>query len=255
MGRPDLVRSVRLRFRGDRAMLPSMPSMVERNSRLLVVDDDDASRSLLTSVLENWGHWVVEARSGGEALALLQKRDFSAMLTDLQMPVLDGFVLVRQVRAREERTGQPRLAVMAVSAHATLAARRECARLGFDRVLTKPFDWDAVAEAVNDLCGSNSRTTVGGLEVGPEVRMLVPGFLAARRREHLWMESWLADGDFEQIARFGHRLKGSGGSFGFPELTSVGSRLETAAKLGDVPACSVALDELGRCLARAGYAA
>lgn len=229
--------------------------MVEQISRLLVVDDDDASRSLLTSVLENWGYWVIEARSGGEALALLQKRDFSAMLTDLQMPVLDGFVLVRQVRAREERTGQPRLPVMAVSAHATLAARRECARLGFDRVLAKPFDWDAVAQAVEDLCGSDESPTVEAREVGPEVRMLVPGFLAARRREHLWMESCLVEGDFDQIARLGHRLKGSGGSFGFPELTSVGARLETAAKLRDATACGVALDDLGRCLARAGHAA
>ena len=228
-----------------------MPSVVERISRLLVVDDDDASRSLLTSVLENWGYWVVEARSGGEALAMLQKRDFAAMLTDLQMPVLDGFVLVRQVRAREERTGQPRLPVLAVSAHATLAARRECARLGFDRVLAKPFDWDAVAGAVEELCGSTAARAARAREVGPEVRMLVPGFLAARRREHLWMESCLVDGDFEQIARLGHRLKGSGGSFGFPELTSVGARLEAAAKLTDARACSAALADLARCLSNA----
>lgn len=236
-------------------MLHVMSSMVERLSRLLVVDDDDASRSLLTSVLENWGYWVVEARSGGEALALLQKRDFTALLTDLQMPVLDGFVLVRQVRAREERTGTPRLPVLAISAHATLAARRECARLGFDRVLAKPFDWGAVAEAVGDLCGSRESPAVEVREVGPEVRMLVPGFLAARRREHLWMESSLAEGDFDQIARLGHRLKGSGGSFGFPELTSVGARLETAAKQADVSACRAALAELARGLAQAGHAA
>jgi CheY-like chemotaxis protein len=233
----------------------SLMSGSERISRLLVVDDDDASRSLLTSVLENWGYWVVEARSGGEALALLQKRDFTAMLTDLQMPVLDGFVLVRQVRAREERTGRPRLPVMAVSAHATLAARRECARLGFDRVLAKPFDWDAVAAAVKELCGSTESETVTVRKVGPEVRMLVPGFLAARRREHLWMESCLAEGDFEQIGRLGHRLKGSGGSFGFPELTSVGARLEAAAKVADADGCGAALDDLARCLSEAGYAA
>ncbi len=220
--------------------------------RLLVVDDDDATRSLMTSVLEHWGYWVIEARSGGEALALLQKRDFTAMLTDLQMPVLDGFVLVRQIRAREEREGRLRLPVMAISAHATLAARRECARLGFDRVLAKPFDWDAVAGALVDLCGQSGNAAVREpREVGPEVRMLVPGFLAARRREHLWMESALAERDFGEIARLGHRLKGSGSSFGFPELTSIGARIERAAKAGDADGCGIALEELAQCLVEA----
>lgn len=224
-------------------------------TRLLVVDDDDASRTLLTSVLESWGYWVVEARSGGEALAVLQKRQFTAMLTDLEMPVLDGFVLVRQVRAREEREHRPHLPIIAISAHASLTARRECARMGFDRVLAKPFEWQSVAEAVSDLCGSLRQETNDPRPVGAEVQSLVPGFLAARRREHLWMESCLAEHDFVQIARLGHRLKGSGGSFGFPELTSIGARLEDAARAEDTDLCGEALDELGRCLSEAGYAA
>jgi len=233
----------------------SMPAEGDTITRLLVVDDDDACRSLLTGMLENWGYWVVEARSGGEALALLRRRDFAAMLTDLRMPVLDGFVLVRQVRAREERESRPHLPVVAVSAHATLTARRECARLGFDQVLAKPFDWDAVASAVRELCGGRHEHWVVSRDVGPEVRMLVPGFLASRRREHLWMESCLADDDFEQIVRLGHRLKGSGGSFGFPQLTRIGARLEEAARGGDRDSCEDALDELARCLSEAGCAA
>ena len=224
-------------------------------TRLLVVDDDDASRGLLTSVLERWGYWVVEARSGGEALAVLQKREFTAMLTDLQMPVFDGFVLVRHVRAREERERRPRLPIVAVSAHASLAARRECARLGFDRVLAKPFEWQSVEEAVSDVCGRLPRDAAASRTIGPEVQSLIPGFLAVRRREHLWMESCLAERDFVQIARLGHRLKGSGGSFGFPELTTIGARLEDAARAKDTDRCGEALDELGRCLSQAGYAA
>lgn len=234
----------------------SMRSASDNVARLLVVDDDDSSRSLLAGVLEKWGYWVVEARSGGEALSLVQRRVFTAMLTDLQMPVLDGFVLVRQVRAREEREALTRLPVVAISAHATLAARRECARLGFDRVLPKPYDWDAVAEALLDVCGHETETTRPQTrDVGPEVRLLVPGFLAARRREHERMLSCLLDEDFEQIARLGHRLKGSGGSFGFPELTSLGARLEAVARDNDRVGCARVLEELGVCLSHAEAAA
>lgn len=225
-------------------------------TRLLVVDDDDASRSLLARALTRWGYSVVEAHSGGEALALLQKREFTAMLTDLQMPILDGFVLVRQIRAAEEREGRPRLPIMAVSAHATASARRECARLGFDQVLAKPIDWQAAAEAVGELCGRLPQSaTSDARDLGPDVATLVPGFLAARRRDHLQMESCLAQSDFVQIRRLGHRLKGSGGSFGFPALTTIGARLEKAARAEDADLCGDALDELGRYLSEAGCAA
>ncbi len=224
--------------------------------RLLVVDDDDASRSLLAGVLENWGYWVVEARSGGEALALLRRRDFNAMLTDLEMPVLDGFVLVRQVRAREQREGRPRLPIMAVSAHASLAARRECARLGFDCVLAKPFDWNAIKAGLETLCGrATPRAGQARPDIGPEVRSLAPGFLAARRREIVWMETCLQEQDFEQLARFGHRLKGSGGSFGFPELSKLGARIEVVARAEDGGRCEELLSDLARSLQEAGHAA
>ncbi len=224
--------------------------------RVLVVDDDDASRSLLTGVLENWGYWVVEARSGGEALALLRRRDFRAMLTDLEMPVLDGFVLVRQVRGWEDHEGLPRLPVMAVSAHASLAARRECARLGFDCVLAKPFDWEAISASLQTMCGVGVPRQGHSLgTVGPEVRMLVPGFLAARRRELVWMETCLHERDFEQLTRFGHRLKGSGGSFGFPELSVIGARLGCIARLQDRTGCEALLVELAQRLHEASRAA
>ncbi|MGH1344961.1 MAG: Hpt domain-containing response regulator [Nannocystales bacterium] len=220
--------------------------------QLLLVDDDVSSRVLLVQVLSSWGYNVTEASSGAEALRLLREYEFDALLTDLEMPIITGFVLVRQIRAREERLGTRRMPTMAISGHATLAARRECLRVGFDRVLCKPFDWDTVREALRELV-ARGRTVVvqRPLDVSSEVRSLLPSFFSARQEDYSRMRAALSEREFDEIGRLGHRLKGSGGSFGFPELSTIGELLETAARAGDAGGCAEALEALGATLREA----
>ncbi|MBV1860851.1 MAG: response regulator [Nannocystaceae bacterium] len=218
--------------------------MVGTAPQLLLVDDDESSRLLLVQVLDSWGYEVAQARSGAEALRMLKQRTFDALLTDLEMPVITGFVLVREIRVREAQSGTRRMPVMAISGHATLAARRECVRLGFDRVLSKPFDWDNVRGALRELGGPGGLCPRKPLEVSSEVRSLLPSFLAARQEDCSGMVVALENGEFGEIDRLGHRLKGSGGSFGFPELSTIGELLEVAARERDAEGCAEALDAL-----------
>lgn len=220
--------------------------MLGSTPQLLLVDDDESSRLLLVQVLSSWGYAVAQARGGAEALRRLRERTFDAVLTDLEMPVISGFVLVRQIRAQELRQGTARMPILAFSGHASLAIRRECVRLGFDRVLSKPFDWDAVRDALRGL--DEEQSTPSPLEISPEVRSLLPSFFSARQADYSKMVSALADREFEEIDRLGHRLKGSGGSFGFPELSTIGGLLEVAARAGDPERCERALDALGATL-------
>ena len=213
---------------------------------LLLVDDDESSRLLLVQVLSSWGYAVAHAQGGAEALRRLREEPFDALMTDLEMPVITGFVLVRQIRSREERRGAPRLPVVAVSGHATIAVRRECLRLGFDRVLSKPFDWGTVRRCLRGL--GERQGTPRPLEVSSEVRSLLPAFFSARQADHSKMLSALVNEEFAEIDRLGHRLKGSGGSFGFPELSVIGGLLEAAARVGDAEACAEALEALGATL-------
>ncbi len=220
--------------------------------KLLLVDDDEASRLLLVQVLSSWGYDVAQASSGAEALRSLREQDFDALLTDLEMPVITGFVLVRQIRAREERLGGRRTPVIAISGRGTLASRRECARVGFDRLLCKPFDWDTVRDTLRLLGGAKQDSgPLRPLEVSSEVRSLLPSFFSARQADYSRMVSALANEEFDQIDRLGHRLKGSGGSFGFPELSTIGELLEVAARAEDAGACAEALDALGATLREA----
>jgi HPt (histidine-containing phosphotransfer) domain-containing protein len=65
------------------------------------------------------------------------------------------------------------------------------------------------------------------------VEELVPEYLAARKNEVPQMLQLLASSDFERLRVLSHSLKGSGGSFGFPELTHFGETLERYARTGD----------------------
>jgi CheY-like chemotaxis protein len=68
-------------------------------ARILVVDDDLAMRRLLREYLAEAGHAVVEASEAAEAISILLRRDFDLVVTDVQMPYLDGLNLAEAIRA------------------------------------------------------------------------------------------------------------------------------------------------------------
>ncbi|MFW5857976.1 MAG: response regulator [Planctomycetota bacterium] len=110
-------------------------------ARMLVVDDDPAIRDLLSAVLETWG---VEARvvcSGYEATVFLsQHPQVTLLLTDLQMPGMDGLEVARRVRERH-----PGLRILAMTGGGLV---REEAGAEFERVLRKPIDLDELQTLV-----------------------------------------------------------------------------------------------------------
>ncbi len=79
---------------------------------------------------------------------------------------------------------------------------------------------------------------------------IVPGYLAARRRELPEMMALLADSGFARLAFLGHDLKGTGSPYGFPTLTRIGAALEQSARQMDSGALSIQLTELEDYLGR-----
>ncbi len=103
-------------------------------ARLLVVDDEEGIRSFIGEVLGDEGHDVTEAGDGEEAAAILAKRSFHLLITDLKMPRMDGMALLRHARAEA-----PEMEVIVLTAHATVESAVEAMRLGAFDYLTKPL--------------------------------------------------------------------------------------------------------------------
>jgi CheY-like chemotaxis protein/anti-sigma regulatory factor (Ser/Thr protein kinase) len=118
------------------------PSPLPLHARILLADDNEANQKLIRLRLCQAGAEVVTADNGKEALdrtseAALEGRPFDAVIMDMQMPVLDGYEAVRQLRARGFT--EP---ILAVTAYAMSADRDECIGVGCDDHLSKPIQWD-----------------------------------------------------------------------------------------------------------------
>jgi two-component system, chemotaxis family, sensor kinase CheA len=121
-------------------------------ARVLVVDDQFAARELQRNILETAGYRVEVARDGREALGRIgQSEDFDLVLTDVQMPELDGFGLLEAIRA-DARHGS--LPVVMITTLGDEASRRRGAEAGADAYIVKEdFDQRALLETIERLVG------------------------------------------------------------------------------------------------------
>jgi PAS domain S-box-containing protein len=110
-----------------------------RKLRVLLVEDNAVNQKIASRVLEKHGHHVTLARDGREALALLDRALFDAVLMDVQMPEMDGFEATAAIRAGERGTGR-RLPIIAMTAHAMQGDRERCIAAGMDGYVSKPLE-------------------------------------------------------------------------------------------------------------------
>jgi two-component system response regulator PilR (NtrC family) len=104
-------------------------------SNLLIVDDEPSIRQLLTVVFERVGHSVRVAEGGESALVQLREEPADLILSDVKMPDMDGISLLRTARDM-----LPDVAVIMMTAFATVDTAREAFKLGADDFVQKPFD-------------------------------------------------------------------------------------------------------------------
>ncbi len=130
------------------ALGPSSSSSPESGSRegpVLVVEDNQVNRLLVSTILERAGFRVVTAENGADALARLTEIEPSLVLMDVQMPVMDGIEATQRLR-RDPRWAS--LPVVALTAHAQASDRDACLAAGMSDYLTKPIERDALLGAV-----------------------------------------------------------------------------------------------------------
>lgn len=111
--------------------------------RILVVDDEVNLRKLLGALLRREGYAVRQAADGVEALERFSAEPFSAVITDLRMPNLDGMGLLRALLERD-----PQLPVIVITAHGTVDTAVEALKIGAFDFITKPYDKDELTRVV-----------------------------------------------------------------------------------------------------------
>lgn len=244
------------------ALTSRMPSL-----RILLAEDNDVNRMLISKVLAQSGHRVTEAIDGREALEAVSRNTYDLVLMDMQMPVLDGLEATRAIRALPPpRSAIP---VVALTADALAEHRERYLSAGVDEVLTKPVDWRQLdrtmlrmlepsgpaeeprpsvqpepvlpSETLPVFDQDRLNEAVGSLPPDRAASMvrLVPDEARARADD---LVAAVENGDLEAAHRAVHTIKGLAANFGAERLRAVA--LATEAACGSVDALAIALPSL-----------
>ena len=108
---------------------------------ILIADDKDTGRELVRTVLENSGYRVMEASDGIEALRFARDVQPDLIILDLHMPGVDGFGVIRQLRAEPAFVSTP---IIALTASAMQGDRERALSAGFTGYITKPIRLSAL---------------------------------------------------------------------------------------------------------------
>jgi signal transduction histidine kinase/HPt (histidine-containing phosphotransfer) domain-containing protein len=237
----------------------SAPTITEARARgqlILVAEDDSINQKVLLRQLHLLGYSAEVASDGCEALELWRRGSYAMLLTDLHMPVLDGYGLAAAIR-REEPT-QSHFPIVALTANALRGEASHAFAAGMDDYLTKPLQLPALRETLERWLPQSAfaagvrNTGTEGAEpeqdrqalnidvlktlIGNDPALLctlLGDFIVAVTAGATAIRAAAAAGDFGEVGSVAHRLKSSARSVGALPLGDVCAQLENSSRLGD----------------------
>lgn len=117
-------------------------------SKVLLVEDNEMNRDMLSRRLERKGFHVVFALDGKAAVDLAEKERPDLILMDMSLPVMDGWEATRQIKANSELKEIP---IIALTAHAMSGDREKALEVGCEEYDTKPVDFPRLIDKINAL--------------------------------------------------------------------------------------------------------
>ena len=202
---------------------------------ILLVEDGDTNRKLISHLVRRIGVEVVEAENGQVAIEKATARSFDLILMDMQMPVMDGYTATRRLRQLGVTTP-----IVALTAHAMKGDEEKCRAAGCSGYLSKPIDFEDLIGMIRQnldtdaQCDANESSPPAACDAlasalssdDPEVYNLVSDFRDCLGGRLVAMRHAFQARDFAELAHLLHWLKGTGGTFGFAELSQIAQRLE-----------------------------
>jgi signal transduction histidine kinase/DNA-binding response OmpR family regulator len=222
---------------------------------VLVAEDDDVHRELLTAMLAARGHHVIPTRDGREALLALSRERADVALFDLQMPGVDGFQATATIRAWERSHGG-HLPIVGMTASALANESDRAQHVGMNRFVIKPLARTVLFELLEDLRQQSSPAPLPPELAGRAdflaglgddltlARKLVEIFLDESPRILDRVRVSVANADAESLTRAAHALKGTLSNFPTGEARTAAARMEEHGAAGDFAAAQALLPVL-----------
>ncbi len=147
--RADVVSACENSRQAERSAHPSI-MRARLGGHVLVVEDNPINCKVIKALLTKLGMGVTLANDGQQAVDIVTRGDApGAVLMDINMPVMNGYVATERIRQWEAENGQPRVPIIALTADAFAEDRAQCMAAGMDDFLTKPISFDALKSALD----------------------------------------------------------------------------------------------------------
>ncbi len=228
----------------DPSVTPGARAPSERRP-ILVAEDHPVNRHVLERQLELLGYAADVVEDGEKALAAWRSGRYALLLTDCQMPVLDGFALAREIR-REEAGGPHRIPIIAITAGVLTEDVQNCLNAGMDVCLSKPIHLASLQRELHRFLPPAPVATIQ-----PETRQTAPPidraalarlfgndhavadqllleFLASNRGIETDLIDALGRRHWQDVSRAAHKLSGASRTVGAADLAELASAVERA---------------------------
>ncbi|GMV60284.1 MAG: hypothetical protein AMXMBFR72_33750 [Betaproteobacteria bacterium] len=237
---------------------PSVAEARDRGELILVAEDDEVSAKVLGRQLELLGRAAEFAADGTEALRMWRAGGYALLLTDLHMPVMDGYELAAAIRTKEAARGLRRTPIIAVTANALRGEAEHAKAVGMDDYLSKPLQLELLRKALERWLHPPHRAPAAGRKPAPAgagaaavdvevlksyvgddpavLRNLLAEFLHSTKKQAVELRVACTDKDTRQAAAVAHKLKSSARAVGALALGDLCAEIERAGKAGDLDA-------------------
>jgi len=247
--------------------LPSIDQAIAEHSLILLVDDHPTNRLVVSRQLALAGYLCETAEDGVQGIERWNTGRYSLILSDIHMPVMDGYQMAQELRRLEQSTQKPRIPVVALTAAALKGESERCIAAGMDDYLMKPVSISQLVACLQkwlphtrpaDQTKDLGTTTIPAAVLLPQVnlpptpldktvlneltggdanenRALLDDFLKATDQDTAAMQRAREAGDLIQLGREAHKIKGAAKLVGATELAHAATELELASKSADWP--------------------
>ncbi len=227
-------------------------------ANILLVEDNPMNQTVAKELLSQSGMIVTVAENGREALDALKEQHFDAVLMDIQMPVMDGYVATRKIRRNPAFQDLP---IIAMTANAMAGDREKCLKAGMNDHVGKPIEphllFDTLVKWIPDRLLKKNETQldfdsaaghdfpdIDGLEVETGLRRtgnnpklylkLLGDFLSDHGRDDIAIIEAIENGEADTAYRMSHSLKGVAGGIGAVKLFESVQQLDQHLKQSEM---------------------
>jgi PAS domain S-box-containing protein len=228
-----------------------------RKVRILLAEDNPTNQQVALGILEKLGFGADTVANGREAVHALETVPYDLVLMDVQMPEMDGFEATRAIRSGKTGVLDPKIPIIAMTAHAMKGDRERCLEAGMDDYISKPIAPQALAQALEKWAGNPREPSPAGAAsrgaaepsgsppvfdrqalmarlMGDEelARTIIAGFLEDVPKRILALRGHLDRGDAGSAGGQAHAIKGAAANVGGMALSAVASEIEEAGNAG-----------------------